>query len=364
MNSKERVQMCLNHEEPDRVPVHCWYNPQVATKLKDILKIKHNRDPRKVYTLDVEIGSDLLYTRIGSINGQDVFYWPKHEDIDTYVCDWGITWKKVYYKGGYSGEIVKNPLAGDISKLNSYNTPDPYSEKNYIVVREIVKKYGKTHAIVGYIGSTIFETSWFLRGLEQFLVDLIKNEDFANTLMDKVMSYSLVVGKKLVEIGVDIIWLADDIGTQNSMLISPELYRRYLKPRYAKFIKELKKINPHLKIAYHTDGFVEPVIQDFIEIGIDILHPVQPACMNPKKLKEKYGNKLSFWGTVDVQQVMQFGGTREVVQEVKERIKTMAPGGGFILSSSHYIQPSKRDIDNIFTFYWTANRYGKYPIKI
>lgn len=365
MNSKERIHICLDHKEADRVPIQCWYTPEVAEYLKDVLGIKSSKQPQMDYQLDIELGNDLLYTQVGILNSFNVIYNPKRRTgKDTFVCDWGIKWKKVPHEGGVYAEMVEHPLAGDMKKLDSYRTPNPNNEEEYKITKEVVKKYGKDYAIVGCAGSTVFEASWYLRGMEQFLIDLVKNQDFVNALMDKILEYNLIASKKLVEIGVDILNLGDDVGMQTNMLISPQLYRKYIKPRYAKIIEECKKINPNLKVAYHTDGYVEPVIQDFIEIGIDILHPIQPESMKPGEIKKKYGSKLSFWGTVDVQYVMQFGKTKEVINEVKERIKTVAPRGGFILCPAHYVQPSDRAIDNIFAFYWAANKYGKYPIKV
>ena len=168
----------------------------------------------------------------------------------------------------------------------------------------------------------------------------------------------------MIEIGAGILWVGDDVGMQSGMYISPQDFRDFLKPRYAHMFSEFRKVKKDIKIAYHSDGYMEPVIPDFIEIGLDILNPVQPSCMDPCEIKKKYGKHLTFWGTVDVQKVMPFGTSGEVISEVKERIKTVGPGGGFILCSAHCIQPTARAVDNIFAYYWAANKYAKYPINI
>ena len=134
------------------------------------------------------------------------------------------------------------------------------------------------------------------------------------------------------------IWLGDDLGAQQAMIMDPEQWRRMLKPRFAAMIAELKGMNPALKVAYHTDGYVEPVIGDLIEIGVDVLNPVQPASMDPAALKRKFGEHLCFMGTMDVQDTLPFGSVDDVRREVLERIRTVGRGGGLILAPTHHVQ--------------------------
>jgi uroporphyrinogen-III decarboxylase len=122
------------------------------------------------------------------------------------------------------------------------------------------------------------------------------------------------------------------------MIMSPATWRALLKPRFSALIAELKALNPALKIAYHTDGYVEPVIGDLIEIGVDVLHPVQPASMDPAALKKKFGDRLCFMGTIDVQSTLPFGSPADVRREVEERLRTVGQGGGLILAPTHHVQ--------------------------
>ena len=138
--------------------------------------------------------------------------------------------------------------------------------------------------------------------------------------------------------GVDMIWLGDDVGAQNAMLVSPQVWRKFLKPRMAELISQIKAINPQLKVAYHSDGVIYPIIPELIEIGIDVLNPVQPASMDPAKLKEQYGNRLCFWGTIDEQHTLPFGSAEDVKAEIIKRLKTAGRGGGLILGPTHHVQ--------------------------
>jgi uroporphyrinogen decarboxylase len=362
MNSKERVLTALNHEEPDKVPLFIFLTPEVSDTLKEVLFLK-SEDP---YELDRELGNDLLlcYRGIGDIPG---VYKREYEDNSNgeFLDKWGIKYREISYgkdntKGKYT-EIIKHPLA-NMNDFSSFKSPDPM-EEDFLSFETMLNRYKKDYAIIAGVACTILEASWYLRGLENFMMDLKTNRDFAEELMNMVMNYHLEVALKMISMGADIIWVGDDIGMQTGMYISPEDFRKFLKPRYANMFEKFKKANKNIKIAYHSDGYMEPVINDFIEIGLDILNPVQPACMNPYEIKKKYGKSLSFWGTVDVQHVMPFGTTPEVIGEVRERLKTVGPGGGFILCSAHCIQPSARAVDNIFAYYWAANKFGNYPLE-
>lgn len=365
MNSRERVLTALNHEEPDRVPKYLFYTPEVFKKISKILEIDSSKEP---YLFDIELGNDLLMTYRGISNIPGVLHSEVKANKDEIFYDnWGIGYRRVDYgKGEGQGtytEMVYHPL-DDMKHYDNYKFPDPLKDENYDDHKKLVKKYGKEYAIIAAAPATIFEAAWYLRGFNNFLMDLSLNQDFAIELMYKAADYHLAVAKEMIKIGADIIWFGDDMGMQEGMIISPEQYRKIVKPVYAYLIEEVKKIDKNIRIAYHTDGYVEPIIKDFIEIGIDILEAVQPACMDPGELKKKFGKDLSFWGGVDVQHIMPFGTAEEVVKEVKERIRTVAPGGGFIFCTAHCVQPSEKAVGNVFTYYWAANKYGKYPITV
>jgi uroporphyrinogen-III decarboxylase len=138
--------------------------------------------------------------------------------------------------------------------------------------------------------------------------------------------------------GVDMIWIGDDVGAQNAMLLSPDTWRRFLKPRMAKFISTLKGLSPSLKVAYHSDGCILPIIPELIEIGVDVLNPIQPLSMDPVRLKKEYGKKLSFWGTIDEQRTLPFGTVEDVRTEALSRLSTIGKGGGLIIGPTHHVQ--------------------------
>uniref|UniRef100_A0A7V4WL84 Uroporphyrinogen decarboxylase (URO-D) domain-containing protein n=1 Tax=Candidatus Caldatribacterium saccharofermentans TaxID=1454753 RepID=A0A7V4WL84_9BACT len=363
MTSKERVIVALSHEEPDRVPITASFTPEFASRLRQHLGLPPqdlNPHGGVVHDLEEALGLDIIQYSVGIANS----YYASSEDV--YVCEWGITWKQVEYetpfgRGRYT-EIARYPLSQD-ENIASYVPPDPHREELYAPLQEVLKRYGKDYFILGVTVCTIFEGAWYLRGLERLLMDMVTDEEKANAILDIPFYFHLEAAKRLVMMGVDGIWLGDDVGTQRGMLIAPDLWRKYLKPRMAVICSELKRLNPDIFIAYHSDGNIEPIIEDLIEIGIDVLNPVQPKAMDPAALKRRYGTRLSFWGTIDEQETLPFGTPDTVRREVQERIRVMAPGGGFIIAPTHHVQLDT-PLENFLAFLEAAKTYGVYPVWV
>jgi uroporphyrinogen decarboxylase len=361
---KERVLIALSHQEPDRVPIQASFTPEFALRLEQYLGLQPsstvNPHGGEEHFLEGILELDIIQYAVGIANSYYL------SDEEEYVCEWGIRWKRVPYdtpfgRGHYT-EIVEHPLAED-SAIRHYVPPDPWREELYIPLRSIRERFGKEYFILGVTVCTIFEGAWYLRGMDKLLMDMVLDEEKANAVLDIPFHFHLVAAKKLVEEGVDGIWLGDDVGTQKGMMISPELWRKYLKPRMATLCQELKKLNPNLKIAYHSDGNIYPIIDELVEIGIDVLNPVQPRAMDPAHLKRRYGKRLAFWGTIDEQYTLPFGTPDEVRNEVVERLRTVAPGGGFIIAPTHHVQLDT-PLENFFAFLETAKKVGKYPIEV
>lgn len=343
MKSRERVMLALNHKEPDRCPMQVSFTPEFAARLEADLQLKgqglHNpHGGGNTYELERALGQDMLLTSVGWVNG---YYQTGYQNVDTYQDEWGVTWRTVEYetrfgRGKYT-EPLGNPLADD-SKMARYSPPDPERPELYTEARRVVNAYKDEYWIVGVTPTTIFETAWALRGYEQLIVDMASDPGRASHVLEIPFRYHQTVARRLVSLGVDMIWLGDDVGGQNAMLMSPRMWRAYLKPRMAELIASLRAINPQIKVAYHSDGVIYPIIPDLIEIGIDVLNPIQPQAMHPVKLKAEYGDRLCFWGTLDIQQTLPFGSPEDVRREVLSRLKTIGQGGGLILGPTHNLQ--------------------------
>jgi uroporphyrinogen decarboxylase len=321
------------------------FTPEFASRLKQDMGLKdedfHNpHGGGNTYVMERTLDEDMLLTSVGWANS---YYATEiySDDGVSYTDEWGVRWRNTPYQTefgqGYYTEMVGHPLADD-QAIDSYRPPDPNKPELYVEAERVIKEYQDEYWIVGVTVTTIFETAWALRGYEQTLLDLVLNPDLIEKLFDIPFNYHLTAARKLVEMGVDMIWIGDDVGAQNSMLISPDTWRQFLKPRLATFISTLKSIDPEVKIAYHSDGDIFSIIPDLIEIGLDVLNPIQPRSMDPEKVKKKYGDKLCFWGSIDEQHTLPFGTPAEVEREVITRLKTLGKNGGLILGPTHHVQ--------------------------
>jgi len=339
MTHRERVQTALNHEQPDRCPMQVSFTPEFADRLRLELNARTGKSHNphgggNTYDLERALGEDMLLTSVGWANS----YYQQPGD---YTDEWGIGWRSVKYDTpygpGYYTEIAHHPLVQD-QAIAAYQPPDPGRPELYLEAERVIRDFKAEYWIVGVTVTTIFECAWGLRGYERMLSDFLLKPDLAEQILDFPYRYHLAAAKKLVQLGVDMIWLGDDVGAQNAMLISPNLWRKFLKPRMANFISEIKAINPQLKVAYHSDGVVYPIIPELIEIGIDVLNPIQPASMDPAQLKKQFGDRLCFWGTIDEQYTLPFGSSDQVRREIMDRLKTAGCGGGLILGPTHHVQ--------------------------
>jgi uroporphyrinogen decarboxylase len=380
MTHRERVVNTYNHKEPDRVPVCVGgtaqkYSRYAYYNLKKKLKIESETENEKVldelgnviyYHPDVMeyVGSDFRHIHIRRS--------PPKKTFDDGSWEHELGFKLKVSAGGEIVNIITHPLedasSGDIAE---YPWPDPGDKSRFQGLREEAKNlYENTdYAIAAYKATLlgIFDLSCIMRRMDKLLMDFILDEKFADTLLEKALEFNFIAFESfLQEVGdyVDVVEFNDDLGTQDNLLLSPDLYRKFIKPRHKKLVEMFKKNTKRAKVLYHCCGSVYDIIQDFIEIGIDILNPVQPLAsrMDTYTLKKEFGKDICFQGGIDLQEAMR-GSLDDVEKEVIERIKSMAPGGGYVLSSANNIA-SDIPVENILKMYESARKYGKYPLNL
>jgi uroporphyrinogen decarboxylase len=339
MKHRDRVLTALNHQVPDRCPMQVSFTPEFADRLRADLDIQgrkvHNpHGGGNTYELERALDQDMLLTSVGWANSY-------YLSSDPYTDEWGISWRSQPYTTpygiGHYTEMTEHPLA-DERAIGGYTSPDPNRPELYTEAARLIQDFKDEYWIVGVTVTTIFETAWALRGYEQMLMDFIRDPDLAEHILNIPYQYHLTAAQKLVQMGVDMIWTGDDVGMQTGMLMSPKIWRRFLKPKMAQFIAALKAIHPQVKVAYHSDGNVSAIIPDLIEIGLDVLNPIQPACLDPAELKRKYGDRLCFWGSMDEQYTLPFGEAEDVRAEVVARLKTIGQDGGLVIGPTHHVQ--------------------------
>jgi uroporphyrinogen decarboxylase len=342
LSHRERVITALNHQQPDRCPMQISFTPEFARKLSAEMdgEQKKNHNPHgggNTYELERWLDEDMLLTSVGWAN----CYYQTFEPGQEYTDEWGIRWKACEYStrfgNGIYTEIVGHPLA-DNSAVSQYRMPDPCRPHLYRDAQKLIRDYKKEYFIVGVTVTTIFETAWALRGLDRLLMDMVLEPDVAEAILEIPYQYHLAAAKELTTLGVDMIWIGDDVGAQHNMIISPSLWRKFFKPKMARFISEIKAINKDLKVAYHSDGNIYEILPDIIEVGVDVLNPIQPASMDPAKLKTEFGNHLCFWGSIDEQHTLPFGTPDDVAKEVSQRLATIGRQGGLIIGPTHHVQ--------------------------
>lgn len=218
-------------------------------------------------------------------------------------------------------------------------------------VDEIHARGQVAHAFVG----RLFESSWPLRGYENMLADMLAEPEIAEYFLKLQLDWNIAYATAAAEAGADMVSFGDDVGSQTTMTFSAELWREMLKPKWAETFAAVKKINPNVVIWYHSCGHVTEIIPDLIEVGLDILNPIQPECMDIYEIQKKYGHALSFDGGLGTQLLMPFGTPDEVAAEVTRLVEVFGANGGYILAPAHVLEPEVPP-KNIDAFLETAKK--------
>ena len=380
MNSKERLIGALNHQEVDRVPLDLggWVSTISVKTYTRLLKklgiqregqvfdwLRQNASPEE----DVlqRLGVDTRYVHLGQPHGWQ--FAPKQTTNGFYVTDeWGCGFlmpeSSLYYN------LVDSPLKNaTIDDLETYTWPDP-DDKGYLEgiaqrARELAEA-GEYGVVGNFAWETWFERAWKLRAMDTFYMDMVTDKEFVHAILDKTLSLHLkLLGNVLEVCGqyLDVIIQGGDLAGQNTTLMSPATYREFIKPRQEKAIRFIKE-RTKAKVFWHSCGAVSSLIDDFIDVGIDILNPVQVRAtgMDPAVLKKHYGNRIVFWGGIDSQQVLPSGSIKDVEAEVRYLVKHAATDGGLVICPVHNIQADV-PVENVLALYDAVRLWGNYPIS-
>jgi len=373
MTRRERVRLTINHKEPDRVPVD-WGMLNIAsiheTAYRNLLGFLGKKE-------EIKIHDAIQVLALPSDEIMDMF------DVDTrYIIpnnpsnwelaynengDWRSEFGTLYKRVGNYCDFVEFPLAScnTIDDLKKFKMPDPTDPARFAGLKEKAKSlYENTdYALCAYPVPTLHYMSWALRGYENFMFDTAADPAFSNYITDMLLEYHIAFMEcYLKEVGeyLEIMWCGDDWGTQSGPLINPSSFRKDVKPRISKLIQFMKS-KCKAKVAYHCCGSIYWCLGDLIDCGIDIIQPVQANAAemtDMKRLKREFGDKVVFHGATDNQGT--YHTTPEIIEmDVKEKIESLAPGGGYIFSSGHNIQ-SNCPPQNIMALFNSCKKYGTY----
>lgn len=348
MNKRENLLSLLHRNGYEQVPVHFDLCPELAEKMEGMF------DPDGIGIPWKNICDSRLVPAV-------------REEYERYYRDlqpgaeidaWGVA----HEKGSAAAKhmtYMRHPLDGldSLEAVKEYPFPALKLEEE-AQKRDVEACIAAGLAPVGNMQMTIWEQSWYLRGMENLMVDMICNEPVAEYIFDAVTAINTRRAVAFARAGVDILYLGDDIGMQRQIMMSRELYRTWLWPRLKGLIDAVKAVKPDLLVFYHTCGFAEPLIGDLIEAGVDVLNPIQPECMDFAKIHSEYGGALSFHGTIGTQTTMPFGTPDEVRSAVFRNLDIAGPSGGLFVAPTHMLEPEVPP-ENVLAYIQACHDYTK-----
>jgi uroporphyrinogen decarboxylase len=335
VNHRENLMSLLRREGFSYIPPTFSLTPHLVDVYRE----------RTGSSLPYEEYFDMPWRDIPDINPPDnsktfLSWFPNPLKKGARIDSWGVAHEPGSADAMHMTRMI-HPLRGvdDFEKIKSYPFPrfdkgDRSHQKS--IVDDI---HRKGFAAMGGMQCTIWETAWYIRSMEDLMMDMLGEEPAASFILDAVTEQAIIRAESYARAGADLIYLGDDIGMQSRIMMSRELYRTWLKPRLKKVIRAVKNINPKILILYHSCGYVLPFIEDLIEAGVDVLNPIQAESMDFREVVAAYGSRLSFHGCIGTQTVMPFGTPAEVKAAVRECLDSMGSKGGMLVSPTHVLEP-------------------------
>lgn len=342
LTNKERFTRCAFGQEIDMLPIQCDFS---GRGLKQFLLGKGIKNVSDLELLPY-FDNHVLYAYM---NGATLRLKTKDSRGEATIRDeWGIDWdtdQDLYY--------VSHPLE-DWDAFEQYQVPDPMAPGYLDYAEQIANQYGDSHIVTSYHFCCLFERAYMLRGFENLMTDFYLEEELLEALLDKITDFQVALAKRYVSIGVNCGRTVDDYGMQNSMIMAPDIWRRFIKPRLAKIIAVYR--NAGLPVIHHSCGAIGPIIGDLIEIGVNVLNPIQPKALDLPALVQDYGDKLTFFGGICNQDVLPFRTPEEVEENVRTITALLGSKGRYIIAPSNGIGTDV-PIENIEAYFQAAERY-------
>ena len=355
MDSKTRVLTALSHQEPDRVPVDLWWSHEIRDRLLKHLNLCNTDELQDFFGSDIRCiypaycGPDLERFSDGS-----------------YRDWWGVIRKPYQHGTGEYDEVIYSPLreAESYRDVEKIPWPDP-DWFDYDSLDGQIDRYQGRAIMIGRMGletQTLFIQTWFMRGLDKVLLDFIINPDLVKAMIDRIMNFRVEHVRRILKVAgsrADLLQIADDYGTQKGLMISPDTWRKFFAPPLETLCRMAH--DGGLKAFLHCCGSSRKIIPDLIDLGVDVLNPIQPraAGMEPAELKAQYGDRLAFHGAIDTQHLLPFGTQEDIVREVKHAFDTLGRDGGYILAPVHTVEGDV-PVENILAVYEGARKYCRY----
>ena len=377
MTPRERVLAALNHQEVDRIPIDLGgtQNSTMCTiayqEFAAFLGVDAGAEEISKAFEIVQM-DEVVLSRL-PVDTRPVFAKPPTRsrtrwlDARTYVDDWGITYHQP--ENWPQFDMIAHPLAEATTEdLEGYDWPDVEDQGRYAGLGEQARDLHENteYAVCGStMDTTIFDRAWMLRGMEGFLVDMLLDPEFALALMEKVADIQFRRHECFLEqVGpyIDVIMISDDMGVQSGPLIRPELYRDMVKPFHKRYVQHINE-RTEAKIVMHACGSIVELVEDYVEVGVDALNPMQVSAvgMSPQDLKQRFGGRMAFWGGIDTQELLPKGRPDDVRRAVRDTISTMGLDGGYVLGAVHNVQDDVPP-ENVWAMLDEAATFSLFPL--
>lgn len=342
MTNKERFLRTIAGKDIDMLPIQCDFSASGLEKYLRSKEITNVSDLELLNFFDNHVlyaymNGATLQMKTKKFNNEKIIY-------DEWNCGWDTS-QDLFY--------CTHPLE-DWDKLENYNFPNPDAEGYLDYAEAVIKEYADKFIVTSYHFCCLFERASILRGFENLLMDLVDEDSRIIEVLDRITDFQIRLAKRYISLGVNCGRIVDDYGSQNNMIISPALWRKIIKPRIAKIYAVYK--NAGIPVIHHSCGNVTDIIEDLIEIGMDVLNPVQPNVMDIKEISERFGARLTFFGGVCNQEIIPYGTREEIDAHVEFLVKTLGKHGKYIIAPSNGITDDV-PLENIKFFYEAAQKY-------
>ena len=366
MTPRERVLKAFKRAPglPDRVPVQFEFCASLYEHFSKKLGIPMRYTKNLFEDVTYRISGNELRTAMGCdvvVTGaaEHAGFKPEKASDGTWLNEYGMRMKQ----GPIYVEVVEYPLrhAQTAVDVAAYRWPDPDAPGRYDDAASLVKAFKDRYLIIGDIEVTVFSLAQMLVGMEKLLMDMACEEEYVVPLFEACAEFQTQIGLRLIERGVDAIWVGDDFGGQDGLLLSPSMFEKQLMPVYTRMIERFKAAKPDIVPILHCDGAVSLLLPQIRKIGFEVFNPVQPGVPGhgPKEMKDGFGGLFAFWGAIDQQYLLPKGTDAELEADIREKISILGAGGGYMISPAHILQ-SDVSPERVETFLALCRKHGTY----
>ncbi|HOJ39498.1 MAG TPA: uroporphyrinogen decarboxylase family protein [bacterium] len=345
MTQLEIFRATCNHQKHSSFLYHAGFTPELWRRLR----VRYGTEDQAVITARMGLFEPVTVNPVAPPHQPDfsIYFQDVEKPEGSFINGCGVLEIPARYYH-FTGYISPLRQAQSLSEIENFPFP-PETGYDETGLKEKVEQAHREGKVACTAVGHIYETSWQIRGYEQFLMDLVERPAWSECILDRIAASRMALATAGARAGVDYLITGDDVANQKSLMFSLPMWRRFIKSRWAKIYQAARSLKPDIQIWYHSDGNIEAIIPELIDIGVTILNPLQPECLDVPSLKARYGRHLVFDGTIGTQSTMPFGTPEEVARVVRENKKVLGYDGALILAPTHVLEPEV-PLENIEAF--------------